>query len=244
MFGFQTAHKQIQIGRRSAARHGVVARFAASSGRESRESPAQRPQQQQGGFRARREPRKTNWTKFAASAPQDIAPAAVGERQRSFPGERIVEQRVANRPGRFRIARAGVGHAGARADCRERASKASPAAFQALPEGPAWRRCPGVAVESVVGGGGGGGFGGGRGGGGFGGPGGQRRRPGGNGGFIGNRSESRAPGHPRQCVVPVAGRRHRRQAVLVERPAGAAAELQQLPLERACWADRCAFRIC
>ena len=44
--------------------------------------------------------------------------------------------------------------------------------------------------------------------------------------------ESRPPGHPRQCVVPMAGRRHRRQAFLLERPARAPAEFQQLPLER------------
>jgi len=185
MFGFQTAHKQIQIAAGSQPATEWLLELQTVRQREPRE-PGQRPQQQQGGFRAAAGTTANELDQLAASAPQDIAQPPSANANEAF----LVNGSISNglqtgqddfglRGPVFGIQTPG-GLAGATVE-------GQPGGVPGAPGGPG-AGGPGGAGGFSGGRGGGGGFGGGRGGGGFGGPGGQRRRPGGNGGFIGNRA--------------------------------------------------------
>jgi trimeric autotransporter adhesin len=185
MFGFQTAHKQIQIAAGSQPATEWLLELQTVRQREPRE-PGQRPQQQQGGFRAAAGTTANELDQLAASAPQDIAQPPSANANEAF----LVNGSISNglqtgqddfglRGPVFGIQTPG-GLAGATVE-------GQPGGVPGAPGGPG-AGGPGGAGGFGGGRGGGGGFGGGRGGGGFGGPGGQRRRPGGNGGFIGNRA--------------------------------------------------------
>jgi hypothetical protein len=183
MFGFQTAHKQIQIAAGSQPATEWLLDLQTVRQREPRE-PGQRPQQQ-GGFRAAAGTTENELDQLAASAPQDIAQPPSANANEAF----LVNGSLSNglqtgqddfglRGPVFGIQTPG-GLAGATV-------AGQPGGVPGAPGGPG---AGGPGGGGGFGGGrGGGGFGGGRGGGGFGGPGGQRRRPGGNGGFIGNRA--------------------------------------------------------
>ncbi len=185
MFGFQTAHKQIQIVAGSQPATEWLLDLQTVRQREPRE-PGQRPQQQQGGFRAAAGTTANELDQLAASAPQDIAQPPSANANEAF----LVNGSISNglqtgqddfglRGPVFGIQTPG-GLAGATVE-------GQPGGVPGAPGGPGVGG-PGGGGGFGGGRGGGGGFGGGRGGGGFGGPGGQRRRPGGNGGFIGNRA--------------------------------------------------------
>jgi trimeric autotransporter adhesin len=188
MFGFQTAHKQIQIAAASQPTTEWTLELQTVRQREPRE-PGQRPQQQQGGFRAAAGTTENELDQLAASAPQDMAQPPSANANEAF----LVNGSISNglqtgqddfglRGPVFGMQTPG-GLAGATV-------AGQPGGVPGAPGG------PGAGGPGGGGPGGGGGFGGGRGGGGgfgggrggFGGPGGQRRRPGGNGGFIGNRA--------------------------------------------------------
>ena len=184
MFGFQTAHKQIQIAAGSQPATEWLLDLQTVRQREPRE-PGQRPQQQ-GGFRAAAGTTENELDQLAASAPQDIAQPPSANANEAF----LVNGSISNglqtgqddfglRGPVFGIQTPG-GLAGATVE-------GQPGGVPGAPGGPG-AGGPGGGGGFGGGRGGGGGFGGGRGGGGFGGPGGQRRRPGGNGGFIGNRA--------------------------------------------------------
>jgi len=184
MFGFQTAHKQIQIAAGSQPATEWLLDLQTVRQREPRE-PGQRPQQQ-GGFRAAAGSTENELDQLAASAPQDIAQPPSANANEAF----LVNGSISNglqtgqddfglRGPVFGIQTPG-GLAGATVE-------GQPGGVPGAPGGPGGGG-PGGGGGFGGGRGGGGGFGGGRGGGGFGGPGGQRRRPGGNGGFIGNRA--------------------------------------------------------
>jgi hypothetical protein len=184
MFGFQTAHKQIQIAAGSQPATEWLLDLQTVRQRETRE-PGQRPQQQ-GGFRAAAGSTENELDQLAASAPQDIAQPPSANANEAF----LVNGSISNglqtgqddfglRGPVFGIQTPG-GLAGATVE-------GQPGGVPGAPGGPGGGG-PGGGGGFGGGRGGGGGFGGGRGGGGFGGPGGQRRRPGGNGGFIGNRA--------------------------------------------------------
>jgi len=184
MFGFQTAHKQIQIAAGSQPATEWLLDLQTVRQREPRE-PGQRPQQQ-GGFRAAAGTTENELDQLAASAPQDIAQPPSANANEAF----LVNGSLSNglqtgqddfglRGPVFGMQTPG-GLAGATV-------AGQPGGVPGAPGGPG-AGGPGGGGGFGGGRGGGGGFGGGRGGGGFGGPGGQRRRPGGNGGFIGNRA--------------------------------------------------------
>jgi hypothetical protein len=189
MFGFQTAHRQIQIAAGSQPTTEWPLELQTVRQREPRE-PGQRPQQQQGGFRAAAGTTENELDQLAASAPQDMAQPPSANANEAF----LVNGSISNglqtgqddfglRGPVFGMQTPG-GLAGATV-------AGQPGGVPGAPGGPG---AGGPGGGGPGGGGGfgggrgGGGFGGGRGGGGFGGPGGQRRRPGGNGGFIGNRA--------------------------------------------------------
>ncbi len=189
MFGFQTAHRQIQIAAGSQPTTEWTLELQTVRQREPRE-PGQRPQQQQGGFRAAAGTTENELDQLAASAPQDMAQPPSANANEAF----LVNGSISNglqtgqddfglRGPVFGMQTPG-GLAGATV-------AGQPGGVPGAPGGPG---AGGPGGGGPGGGGGfgggrgGGGFGGGRGGGGFGGPGGQRRRPGGNGGFIGNRA--------------------------------------------------------
>jgi hypothetical protein len=186
MFGFQTAHRQIQIAAGSQPATEWTLELQTVRPRE----PGQRPQQQQGGFRAAAGTTENELDQLAASAPQDMAQPPSANANEAF----LVNGSISNglqtgqddfglRGPVFGMQTPG-GLAGATV-------AGQPGGVPGAPGGPG---AGGPGGGGPGGGGGfgggrgGGGFGGGRGGGGFGGPGGQRRRPGGNGGFIGNRA--------------------------------------------------------
>ncbi|MGD0130847.1 MAG: TonB-dependent receptor [Bryobacteraceae bacterium] len=184
MFGFQTAHKQIQIAAASQPATEWLLDLQTVRQREPRE-PGQRPQQQ-GGFRAAAGNTANELDQLAASAPQDMAQPPAANANEAF----LVNGSISNglqtgqddfglRGPVFGIQTPG-GLAGATVE-------GQPGGVPGAPGGPGGGG-PGGGGGFGGGRAGGGGFGGGRGGGGFGGPGGQRRPPGGNGGFIGNRA--------------------------------------------------------
>jgi hypothetical protein len=183
MFGFQAAHKQVQVGPGTPPQPTEWSlELQPSRPREPREFGGQRPQQQQGGFRATAQNTENEVDQLAAAAPQDNASPPSANANEAF----LVNGSISNG------LQTGQDDFGLR----------GPLLGIQAPGG-----LPGAGIEGQPGGipgtpggpgggglGGGGGFGGGRGGGGFGsgrggfgGPGGRRRGPGGNGGFIGNR---------------------------------------------------------
>jgi len=174
MFGFQTARKQIQVGAASQPTD-----WALDLQPRPREF-AQRPQQQQGGFRAAPGTTENELDQMAAAAPQENAPASSANANEAF----LVNGSLSNG------LQTGQDDFGLRGPVME--MQAPPGAQPGLGVngqpigGPGAAGGPGGGAPGFGGPGGGGGFGGGRGG--FGGPGGQRRRPGGNGAFIGNRA--------------------------------------------------------
>lgn len=183
MFGFQTAHKQIQVGAGSQQTEWSL--DLQPRPRETREF-AQRPGQQQGGFRAAAGTTESELDQLATAAPQDTAPPSSANANEAF----LVNGSLSNG------LQTGQDDFGLRGPLFGiQAPGGLPGAgVEGQPGGiPGAAGTPGGAGPGF-GGPGGGGFGGGRGGGfggggrgGFGGPGGQRRGPGGNGGFIGNR---------------------------------------------------------
>jgi carboxypeptidase family protein len=182
MFGFQTARKQIQVGAVS-----QPSDWSLDLQPRSREF-AQRPQQQQGGFRAAAGTTENELDQIAAAAPQENAPAPSANANEAF----LVNGSISN------SLQTGQDDFGLRGPVMQ--IQAPPGGQPGLGVngqplgGPGAAGGPGGGAPGFGGPGGGGGFGGGRGGGGgggrggFGGPGGQRRRPGGNGAFIGNRA--------------------------------------------------------
>jgi hypothetical protein len=183
MFGFQTAHKQIQIAAGSQPATEWLLDLQTVRQREPRE-PGQRPQQQ-GGFRAAAGTTENELDQLAASAPQDIAQPPSANANEAF----LVNGSLSNglQTGQDDFGLRGPGFGIQTPGGLAGATVAGqPGGVPGAPGGPG---AGGPGGGGGFGGGrGGGGFGGGRGGGGFGGPGGQRRRPGGNGGFIGNRA--------------------------------------------------------
>jgi hypothetical protein len=185
MFGFQTARKQIQVGAIPQSTD-----WSLDLQPRPREF-AQRPQQQQGGFRAAGGTTENELDQIAAATPQENAPASSANANEAF----LVNGSISNG------LQTGQDDFGLRGPVME--MQAPPGGQPGLGVngqplgGPGAAGGPGGGAPGFGGpGGGGGGFGGGRGGGGgfgggrggFGGPGGQRRRPGGNGAFIGNRA--------------------------------------------------------
>jgi hypothetical protein len=185
MFGFQTARKQIQVGAVS-----QPSDWSLDLQPRPREF-AQRPQQQQGGFRAAAGTTENELDQIAAAAPQENAPASSANANEAFLVNGSISNGLQNGQDDF----------GLRGPVMQ--IQAPPGGQPGLGVngqplgGPGAAGGPGGGAPGFGGQGGGGGFGGGRGGGGggfgggrggFGGPGGQRRRPGGNGAFIGNRA--------------------------------------------------------
>ncbi len=191
MFGFQTARKEMQIGPGSAqARQSRNGRSICNLGKGKwRNVRGPQAAHKRATGRLPRHRGKRSGPNRSGSASGYYSPE-LGKRQRSVPGERIVEQRVC-KPARMISDCAGLCWASRvpPAVSREQASKASQVVFQALGvDREAHQVAPGLvgqaavadsAADAAVADAGGG----------FGGPGGQRRnRPGGNGGFIGNRA--------------------------------------------------------
>jgi len=172
MFGFQTARKQIQIGPGS-----LPAEWSLDLQPRTREF-AQRPQQQQGGFRAAAGTTENELDQIAASPPQDATAQAPGNANEAFLVNGSLSNGLQTGQDDFGLRGPALG--------MQAPGGLPGAGVEGQPGAPGAPGGPGGA--GGFGGGRGGGFGGGRGGG-FGGPGGQRRnRPGGNGGFIGNRA--------------------------------------------------------
>jgi hypothetical protein len=180
MFGFQTARKQIQI-----AAGSPPAEWLLDLQPRPREF-AQRPQQQQGGFRAAAGTTENELDQIAASAPQDATPQAAGNANEAFLVNGSLSNGLQTGQDDFGLRGPVLGMQGP-GGLPGAGVEGQPGGIPGAPGGPGGGG-PGGPGAGGFGGGRGGGFGGGRGGG-FGGPGGQRRnRPGGNGGFIGNRA--------------------------------------------------------
>jgi carboxypeptidase family protein/TonB-dependent receptor-like protein len=181
MFGFQTARKQIQVGSVS-----QPAEWSLELQPRQREF-AQRPQQQQGGFRAAAGTTENELDQIAATGPQDTTASASANANEAFLVNGSLSNGLQNDQNDFGL-RGPVFGMQTPGGLPGAAANGQPGAGgPGTPGAPGGG--PGFGGPGGGGGfgGGGGGFGGGRGGG-FGGPGGQRRRPGGNGGFIGNRA--------------------------------------------------------
>ncbi len=187
MFGFQTARKQIQVGPSSPnSQSRTPAEWSLDlqplRQREPREV-GQRPQQQQGGFRATAGTTENELDQIAASTPQDTTAQTPGNANEAFLVNGSLSNGLQTGQDDFGL-RGPVFGMQTPGGLPGAGVEGQPGGFPGTPGGPAG----GVQGAGGFGGGRGGGFGGGRGGG-FGGPGGQRRnRPGGNGGFIGNRA--------------------------------------------------------
>lgn len=177
MFGFQTAHKQVQVGPASQPTEWSL-ELQTARPREPREF-AGRPQQQQGGFRAAAQNTENEVDQLAAAAPRDNAPPPSANANEAFLVNGSLSNGLQSGQDDFGLRGPLLGLQGP--------GGLPGAGIEGQPGG-----IPGTPGGPGAGGPGGGGFGGGRSGGfgggrgGFGGPGG-RRRPGGNGGFIGNR---------------------------------------------------------
>ena len=190
MFGFQTARKQVQIGPGLSQSH-TPAEWSLElqplRQREPRELGQQRPQQQQGGFRAAAGTTENELDQIAAAAPQDTTAQAPGNANEAFLVNGSLSNGLQTGQDDFGL-RGPVLGMQAPGGLLGAGVEGQPAGVPGTPGGPGGAAGPGGGGAGGFGGGRGGGFGGGRGGG-FGGPGGQRRnRPGGNGGFIGNRA--------------------------------------------------------
>jgi trimeric autotransporter adhesin len=196
MFGFQTARKQIQVGpeNKTATPTDWTLELQPLRQREPREF-AQRPGQQQGGFRAAAGTTENELDQIASSGPQETpSPGSSANANEAFLVNGSISNGLQNDQNDFGLRGPVLGLQG---------PPGTGIGLEGQPGigGPGVAGTPGGAAGGGPGGGagfGGGGFGGRGGGGGggfggggrggFGGPGGQRRRPGGNGGFIGNRA--------------------------------------------------------
>ncbi|HTB19318.1 MAG TPA: TonB-dependent receptor, partial [Bryobacteraceae bacterium] len=149
----------------------------------------QRPQQQQGGFRAAAGTTENELDQIAAAAPQEAGAAPSANANEAFLVTGSLSNGLQSGQDDFGLRGPVLGIQAAPGGLLGAGAEGQPGGIPGTPGGPAGGGPGGPGGGGFGGGrGGGGGFGGGRGGGGFGGPGGQRRRPGGNGGFIGNRA--------------------------------------------------------
>ena len=186
MFGFQNARKQIQVAAGLQPTEWSLD-LQPQRQREPREV-GQRPQQQggQGGFRATTATTENELDQIAAAAPQDTASSSPANANEAFLVNGSLSNGLQNGQDDFGLRGPALGLQGP-GGLPGAGVEGQPGGVPGAPGGPGGGG-PGGGFGGGRGGGGGG-FGGGRGGGGgFGGPGGQRRRPGGNGRFIGNRA--------------------------------------------------------
>jgi len=186
MFGFQNARKQIQVAAGLQPTEWSL-ELQPQRQREAREV-GQRPQQQggQGGFRATTATTETELDQIAAAAPQDTSPSSPANANEAFLVNGSLSNGLQTGQDDFGLRGPLLGLQGP-GGLPGAGVEGQPGGAPGAPGGPGGGG-PGGGFGGGRGGGGGG-FGGGRGGGGgFGGPGGQRRRPGGNGQFIGNRA--------------------------------------------------------
>jgi hypothetical protein len=182
MFGFQTTRKQIQVG------PGLQPTEWSLELQPRPREFAQRPQQQQGGFRAAAGTTENELDQIAASAPQETAPQSSANANEAFLVNGSLSNGLQTGQDDFGLRGPMLGMQAPPGGQPGVGVAVQPLGGPGAPGGPGGG-APGFGGPGGggFGGGPGGGFGGGRGGG-FGGPGGQRRRPGGNGGFIGNRA--------------------------------------------------------
>ncbi len=185
MFGFQTVRKQIPVASGSQPTEWSLElqpRERAEPGEFSRRSQ----QQPQGGFRATAGATENELDQIAVSAPPDIAPPSPANANEAFLVNGSLSNGLQNGQDDFGLRGPMMGLQGP-GGLPGAGVEGQPGGFPGAQGGPGGGG-PGGGGAGGFGGGRGGGFGGARGGGGFGGPGGQRRRPGGNGQFIGNRA--------------------------------------------------------
>jgi trimeric autotransporter adhesin len=188
MFGFQAAHKQVQVG--AGAQPTEWSLDLQPRQRETREL-AQRPGQQQGGFRAAAGTTENELDQIAAAAPQDATPPSSANANEAFLVNGSLSNGLQTGQDDFGLRGPLLGLQAGPGGLPGAGVEGQPGGVPGTPGGPGGGATLGAGGFGGGGGrGGGGGFGGGGGGrgGGFGGPGGQRRRPGGNGQFIGNRA--------------------------------------------------------
>jgi trimeric autotransporter adhesin len=190
MFGFQTAHKELQIGPGPAALGSAAVEWSLDlqpRPRETAERPRGQRDGQQAGFRATTE---NEVDQIAAAAPPDLAPQNSANANEAFLVNGTLSNGLQNGQDDFGLRGPALGLQGPPGGPGGLGVQGQPGGVPGAPGGPGGGGGgPGFGGGGGPGGGGGGGggFGGGRGGG-FGGPGG-RNRPGGNGNgqFIGNR---------------------------------------------------------
>jgi Carboxypeptidase regulatory-like domain/TonB dependent receptor-like, beta-barrel len=175
MFGFQTAHKDVQLG------PGALAVEWSLELQARQREVVERPQRQQAAFRATTE---NEVDQIAAAPPPEITSQNSANANEAFLVNGTLSTSVQNGQDDFGLRGPALGIQGPPGGLPGAGVEGQPAGVPGAPGGPGGG--PGFGGGGGrFGGGGGGGFGGGRGGG-FGGPGGQRRnRP---GGFIGNRA--------------------------------------------------------
>ncbi len=187
MFGFQTAHKEVQIA--SGAPPVEWSLDLQSRPRELAERPRGPQAGQQAGFRATAE---SEVDQLAAAPPPDIAPQNSANANEAFLVNGTLSTGLQNDQNDFGLRGPLLGMQGPPGGLGGLGVQGQPGGVPGAPGGPGGGGPGGGGAgfggPGGGGGGGGGGFGGGRGGGGFGGPGG-RNRPGGNGNgqLIGNR---------------------------------------------------------
>jgi trimeric autotransporter adhesin len=185
MFGFQTAHKEVQIGPAPVE----WSLELQPRPRENAERPRGQggPGGQQGGFRATTE---NEVDQIAEAPPPDIAGANSANANEAFLVNGTLSTGLQNGQNDFGLRGPLLGMQGPPGGLGGLGVQGQPGGVPGVPGAPGGGGGggPGFGGPGGGGGGGGGGFGGGRGGGGFGGPGG-RNRPGGNGNgqLIGNR---------------------------------------------------------
>jgi hypothetical protein len=182
MFGFETAHKDVQIGS-GALPVGWSLELQARP-REIAERPRGPQAGQQAGFRATTE---NEVDQIAAAPLPDVAPQDTANANEAFLVNGTLSTGLQNGQDDFGLRGPVQGMQGPPGGPGGLGVQGQPGGVPGAPGGPGGGG-PGGPAFGGGGGGGGGGFGGGRGGGGFGGPGG-RNRPGGNGNgrLIGNR---------------------------------------------------------
>jgi trimeric autotransporter adhesin len=182
MFGFETAHKEVQIGS-GALPVGWSLELQARP-REIAERPRGPQAGQQAGFRATTE---NEVDQIAAAPLPDVAPQDTANANEAFLVNGTLSTGLQNGQDDFGLRGPVQGMQGPPGGPGGLGVQGQPGGVPGAPGGPGGGG-PGGPGFGGGGGGGGGGFGGGRGGGGFGGPGG-RNRPGGNGNgrLIGNR---------------------------------------------------------
>jgi hypothetical protein len=184
MFGFQTAHKEMQVGPGSAAPVEWALDLQARP-REIAERPRGQPASQQGGFRATTE---NEVDQLAAAPPPDITAQNSANANEAFLVNGTLSTGLQDGQNDFGLRGPALGMQGPPGGLGGLGVQGQPGAVPGAPGTPGGggQGGPGFGGGGPGGGGGGGFGGGGRGGGGFGGPGG-RNRPGGNGRLIGNR---------------------------------------------------------